>query len=130
MSSPSLARPSSAPSRAGAAVEERAPSFADPAVLAVLGLTLVLQLVAWSALDGYQIADSVEYLERARSIVRHEAMVDSVSIRPIGFSAVLLPFFAIGDWLGLPDQRAVVWCTYLLQIALGLALVHRVVRVG
>lgn len=109
---------------------ERAPSLVDPAVLLVLGLTLVLQLVAWSALDGYQIADSVEYLERARSIVRHEAMVDSVSIRPIGFSAVLLPFFAIGDWLGLPDQRAVVWCTYLLQIALGLALVHRVVRVG
>lgn len=105
-------------------------SIADPGLLVVLALTLLLQCVAWAALDGYQIADSVEFLERARSLVRGEAMVDSVSIRPVGFSALLVPLFVVGDWLGLADQRALAWCSYLLQIALGLLLVHRVARIG
>lgn len=129
MSPPADARSTPPPP---AAVPEERPfvGLADPALLAVLALTLVLQFVAWSALDGYQIADSVEYLERAHSLVRGEAMIDSVSIRPIGFSALLIPFFAVADALGLPDGRPIVWATYLLQIALGLALVHRVARLG
>lgn len=133
---PSMSAPSDASSSARAPARTRGlpdgstPSLADPVLLGVLALTFLLQLTAWHALDGYQIADSVEYLERARSLVRGEAMVDSVSIRPIGFSALLIPFFAVADWLGLPDGRPIVWATYLLQIALGLALVHRVARLG
>ncbi|MBI5364035.1 MAG: glycosyltransferase family 39 protein [Planctomycetes bacterium] len=112
------------------ATEPTALGFADPGLLVVLAVTLVLQCSAWAALDGYQIADSVEFLERARSLVRGEAMVDSVSIRPVGFSALLVPLFVVGDWIGLPDQRALAWCSYLLQIVLGLLLVHRVARIG
>ena len=98
---PSMSAPSDASSSARAPARTRGlpdgstPSLADPVLLGVLALTFLLQLTAWHALDGYQIADSVEYLERARSLVRGEAMVDSVSIRPIGFSALLIPFFAV-----------------------------------
>lgn len=104
--------------------------FDDPAVLAVLVCAAVLQLAAWSTLGGYQIADSVEFLERARTFVRGEEMIDSKAIRPFGFSALLVPFVALADWLGLNDPRPIVWCTYLLQIALGVVLVQRVMRIG
>lgn len=132
MASPTARTPPS-PARAGAVREapDRAPlGLHDPALLVLLALVLALQLATWRALDGYQIADSVEYLERARTLVRGESMVDANTIRPIGFSALLVPFFVIGEWLGLPDPRAIVWSTYLLQIALGLCLVFRVARIG
>ncbi len=112
------------------AAEPVALRFDDPAVLAVLVCALVLQLVAWSTLSGYQIADSVEFLERARTFVRGEPMIDSKAIRPFGFSALLVPFVALADWLGLADPRPVVWCTYLLQIALGVLLTLRCMRIG
>lgn len=119
------ARPS--PALAAAPVALR---FDDPAVLAVLACALVLQLAAWSTLAGYQIADSVEFLERARTFVRGEPMIDSKAIRPFGFSALLVPFVALADWLGLADPRPVVWCTYLLQISLGVLLTLRCMRIG
>lgn len=129
-----MASPTARPRPAGPAIPDRAdePRFGlhDPAVLALLVLVLALQLATWRALDGYQIADSVEYLERARTLVRGESMVDANTIRPIGFSALLVPFFVLGEWLGIPDPRAIVWSTYLLQIALGLCLVHRVAHIG
>lgn len=128
-----MASPSARARPAGATpAAERAERFGlhDPALLALLALVLVLQLATWRALDGYQIADSVEYLERARTLVRGEPMIDAGAIRPIGFSALLVPFFVVGEWLGLPDPRAIVWSTYLLQIALGLCLVHRVAHIG
>ena len=125
------ARPAgTAESRAGAAAGTASFGLHDPALLALLALVLVLQLATWRALDGYQIADSVEYLERARTLVRGESMVDANTIRPIGFSALLVPFFVVAEWFGCPDPRAIVWSTYLLQIALGLCLVHRVARIG
>lgn len=105
-------------------------SLRDPRVLALLGLVLLLQLWSWRATEGYQIADSVEFMERARSFERGQAMIDSVAIRPFGFSSALVPFFALADWIGLPDQRAVAWSICIFQMALGLALVLVAVRLG
>ena len=102
----------------------------DPAVVALLALTLVLELLAWRGTEGYQLADSVEFMERARALERGQAMVDSVAIRPFGFSALLVPFFALASWIGLPEGRAVVWAICGLQIVLGLGLTLVAVRLG
>lgn len=106
------------------------PGLRDPWVRALLVLTLALQLFAWSRVEGYQIADSVEFMEIAQSIVRGEERVDAGLIRPFGFSFVLLPFFALADWIGMRDLRAVVWCVTLVEILLGCVLVVVTVRVA
>lgn len=102
----------------------------DPLVLLVLAIALALELGAWRATEGYQLADSVEFMERARALERGEAMIDSVAIRPFGFSALLVPFFAVARWIGLPEGRAVVWSICLLQAALGLGLAAVAMRLG
>jgi len=111
--------------------EERAlPSVHDTWIRALIVLTLVLQCFAWWRVEGYQIADSVEFMEIAQSIVRGEERVDAGVIRPIGFAFVLLPFFALAEWIGLRDLRAVVWCVTLAEILLGCVLVLLTARVA
>jgi hypothetical protein len=102
----------------------------DPAVIALLALTLVLELLAWRGTEGYQLADSVEFMERARALAHGQAMVDSVAIRPFGFSALLVPFFALASWIGLPEGRAIVWAICALQIGLGMGLTLVAIRLG
>jgi hypothetical protein len=102
----------------------------DPWVSGLIALTLALQFTTWSRVSGYQIADSVEFMEIAQSIVRGETRVDADTIRPIGFSFVLMPFFALADWIGLRDPRAVVWCVTLVEILLGCVLVVVSARIG
>ncbi|MCY2961575.1 MAG: glycosyltransferase family 39 protein [Planctomycetota bacterium] len=106
------------------------PSLRDTWVRALVVLTLVLQCFAWSRVEGYQIADSVEFMEIAQSFVRGEERVDAGLIRPFGFSFILLPFFALADWIGLRDLRAVVWCVTLVEILLGCVLVVLTARVA
>jgi len=106
------------------------PSLRDTWVRALLVLTLALQFFAWSRVEGYQIADSVEFMEIAQSIVRGEERVDAGLIRPFGFSFVLMPFFALADWIGMRDLRAVVWCVTLVEILLGCLLVVLTMRVA
>ncbi len=106
------------------------PRSSEPIVLGLLAVVLALQLWSWWGTEGYPIADSVEFMERARVFERGERMIDSTAIRPFGFSTLLVPFFALADWIGLPDQRAVVWSTCLLQMLLGLALVVVAMRLG
>jgi hypothetical protein len=106
------------------------PGWRDPWMRALLVLTLALQLFAWSRIEGYQIADSVEFMEIAQTIVRGEERVDAGVIRPIGFSFVLIPFFALADWIGMRDLRAVVWCVTLVEILLGLLLVLLATRIA
>src|SRR5271156_4152228 len=45
------------------------PSLRDGWVRALLAFTLVLQLLVWTQVRGYSIADSVEFMERAQTLV-------------------------------------------------------------
>lgn len=91
---------------------------------------LALQVLALTRVDGYQLADSVEFMERARAFVRGEELVDAAHIRPFGFSFLLVPFFAAWEWLGIEDARGLLPTIVGLQMALGLALVVVCARVG
>jgi len=106
------------------------PGWRDKGVWLLLAFVLVLELVAWQRSEGYPIADSVEFMERARMLVRGEPVVDSTQIRPMGFSLLLAPIFLLGDWIGLSDPRPVLWTICLAQIVCGLALVLVCVRLG
>ena len=96
----------------------------------VLALTFLALLASWSRLDGYQLADSVEYMERAQAMVRGEEVVDSTAIRSYGFVTVLAPIFLVADWFGVEDFKGVVALVRLLQILLGLELVRVCMRIG
>jgi hypothetical protein len=97
-------------------------------------LTALLLGWSWHGLEGYQIADAVEYLERAFHLVRNEDMIDSKSIRAFGFSGLLVPLFAFAEALealtGFENHSYVVYAARLLQIAMTLALVATTVRLG
>ncbi len=96
----------------------------------ILCLALALQVFAWWRVDGYQLADSVEFMERSRALVHGEELIDEGTVRPVGFSFLLVPFFVIGQWFGVSDGRAIVWCIVLVQMALGLVLAWRCMRIG
>ncbi|MDP6739936.1 MAG: hypothetical protein QF404_07980, partial [Planctomycetota bacterium] len=85
--------------------------------------TLALQFGTWINLDGYQLADSVEYMERAQAVVRNQSVIDSQQIRSFGFSALLAPLFLASDLLGIEDLQPVIAAIRLLQMGLGLLLV-------
>ncbi len=106
------------------------PTLRTPYVRWILFLAVTLQIYAWWRVDGYQLADSVEFMERARALVRGEQLVDAGVVRPIGFSFLLIPVFGLGEWIGVRDERALVWCVVLLQMALGLVLAWRCMRIG
>ncbi len=92
--------------------------------------TLALQFGTWINLDGYQLADSVEYMERAQAVVRNQSVIDSQQIRSFGFSALLAPLFLASDLLGIEDLQPVIAAIRLLQMGLGLLLVLIAVRIG
>jgi len=119
----------SSPTDRPAAVE-RLPNLADPGLRAVLGIAAVLLVWSWWRLEGYQIADAVEYLERAYNLVRGDEMIDSQAIRAFGFSGVLMPFFAVAELFGLGDMVWVVHAARVLQILLALGVVACTVRIG
>lgn len=107
------------------------PRPSDPAVRILLLLVLALQLWAWHGTEGYQLADSVEFMERARNFVHGYETIDSSAIRPFGFSTLLVPFFYLTERVaGVTAGREIVWAVTLLQMALGLGVVYSTVRVG
>lgn len=111
--------------------ESDPPRLFDPAVRFLLLLVLWLQLWSWSGTEGYQLADSVEFMERARTFVHGIEMVDSTAIRPFGFSTVLVPFFYLAKGIGgVVDGRLIVWAITIFQMALGLGVVYSTVRIG
>lgn len=96
----------------------------------LLAMVVVLQALSWWILEGYQLADSVEYMERAHGIVRGERLGAAEAIRSFGFSTLLVPFFAVGEWLDLESMAPVVWAVRILQVLLGLALVRVCARLA
>lgn len=97
---------------------------------AVLAIAAGLLAWSWWRLEGYQIADAVEYLERAYNLVRGDELIDSQAIRAFGFSGLLIPLFAVAELCGLDDMVWVVHAARLFQILLSLALVATTVRIG
>ncbi|MDP6368814.1 MAG: hypothetical protein QF615_04330, partial [Planctomycetota bacterium] len=77
------------------------PSLRDRGLLALLLVVAVLAGFSWQILEGYQLADSVEYMERAQAFVAGDEVVDSEAIRSFGFIALLTPFFGLAELIGL-----------------------------
>ena len=98
--------------------------------LLLLVLVATLGAISWSILDGYQIADSIEYMEHAQALIHGEDVVDASTIRSKAFSALLTPIFWSAEALGVANYRPVVSLVRLLLLLLGLVLVHFVQRIG
>ncbi len=95
----------------------------DPALWALLLTCFVLLVGSWIRQEGYQLADSVEYLERAQGIAYGKALIDSTAIRSFGFSGLLVPLYWIYDALSLDEPVRIMQAAQLLQVLLTLALV-------
>ncbi len=96
----------------------------------ILLVAAALAIWTWVRIDGYALADSIEYLEHAQALVRGERVLDSSDIRGIGFALVLAPPFLIAEWLGLEDLRWILPFARLAQLAFTLLLVVTVARIG
>lgn len=102
----------------------------DPQLVPPLVLAGALALSLWARSSGYQLADSVEYLEHAQAFVRGREVVDSTAIRSFGFSALLSPLFWLADRLGVEDFRPLVALLRLLQVAVALLVVRATARLA
>ncbi len=109
---------------------EPLPRLSDGRSRWLLLLVAALQLYAWSGLDGYQVGDSVEYMERANSFAIGDDMRFTEVRRSFGFSALLAPFFWLTHVLGVHDLSWAVLASRLVQLFLGLGLVHACHRLG
>lgn len=94
------------------------------------GLLAILLGYSVSRIDGYQLADSVEYVERAMVFAEGRELVDSQSIRSFGFSGLFLPIIAVGRWIGVDDWRWLLPAVRGLQMAFAFGLVFATVRLG
>lgn len=106
------------------------PGLRSPVVQVMLVAILILQGLSWWILEGYQLADSVEYMERAQAFVRGEEVIDSTSIRSFAFPSVLVPFFTLAEWFDIDDFKPVVWMVRWIQMLFGLLLVRSCMRIG
>ena len=73
-------------------------------IVLLVAVTLVLQGISWRILDGYQVADSVEFVENAQALVRGHEVLDSQSIRSAFFPLLLSPPLLVADLLGVEDN--------------------------
>jgi 4-amino-4-deoxy-L-arabinose transferase-like glycosyltransferase len=104
-------------------------SLRDPGLWLVLCATAALQAFTWSRLAGYELADVVEYMDRAHAVARGLPL-DPGTARSFAYSSLLLPFFLVAEWLGLEDLRGVVHSIRLAQMALAAATVVLTARLG
>ena len=86
------------------AAKEEQNSSSKRLLLAVLTCVFALQVHSWNTLDGYQLADSVEYMERARNLaIGQEVRVDG-AVRSFGFSRSK-PVSVAGTLAGTSQKR-------------------------
>jgi len=102
--------------------------LADPWMLAILVLGLALQLYTLTRIEGYLLADSVEYMDRAAQVAGG-ATLDSTTVRSFAFSGLLTPIFWLVDTLGAPDTVAV-GLARALVMAFGLLATWVTMRLG
>lgn len=108
---------------------ERPIAWTDRKLLLILAGALVMQLVTLSRVDGYQLADSVEYMDRANMVVNGEPF-DPRTPRPFTFSALLSPFFLVAKIFAFERFDSVVALVRVAQIAIGLCTIVIVARIG
>jgi len=106
------------------------PRLGEPSFALLALMVVALCLLGWRRLDGYQLADSIEYMEHAQAFARGEEVLDSQNIRPPAFPALLTPFFLLGDLFGLDDYKPVVALIRLLQLTLSMLLLRQAARLG
>ena len=105
------------------AAKEEQNSSSKRLLLAVLTCVFALQVHSWNTLDGYQLADSVEYMERARNLaIGQEVRVDG-AVRSFGFSLLITPVFWLANLFGAESWHGLIWIVRLLQMGLGIGLV-------
>ena len=101
-------------------------SWRDPALAGVAVLTAVLELLALGRLEGYQLADAVEYMDRAAAVLEGRGL-DPGTRRSFAFSGLLLPLFAAAErWPALDPVLA----SRAVAMAAGLASVLVTARLG
>ena len=81
-------------------------------------------------MQGTPIADVVEYLERAQSLVRGERMVDALAIRAIGVSLIHAPVLWLADLLGIAHGPWVLVWAGIVHMAIACTLIVGTVRLG
>jgi hypothetical protein len=96
----------------------------------LVAVTLALQGVSWRILEGYQVADSVEFVENAQALVRGHEVLDSQAIRSAFFPLLLSPPLLLADLFGLEDQRPLFWLMRLVQMGIGVAVVLAAAGLG
>jgi hypothetical protein len=106
------------------------PGLLQTRTLLLLALTVLLQALAWSELRGYQLADSVEFMDRAYAVARSDRLDTTGAVRGFGFSTFLLPFFWLAEVLEIENMRRVVHAIRVLQMTFGVGLVYLCVRLG
>jgi len=95
----------------------------------VLLIVFIAQLWTLSRVEGYQLADSVEYMDRAWDFARGNG-VGPESPRSFAFSGFLLPFFAVAEWIGVEDYKPVVLLVRLTLMGFGLLTLAVVMRMA
>ncbi len=106
------------------------PRWNERAMLAVHAAGLALLAWSWWRVEGWPLADAVEYMDRARSFVRGEGLGAAHAVRSFAFSLVFVPVFAAAEALGLDDERVAATACRLLQVGLALGLVQAVARLA
>ncbi len=99
-------------------------------LLGVYAVAVGLLAWSWSRIEGYPLADAVEYMDRARSLVAGEGLGAAAAVRSFAFSLVFVPVFAVFDVLGLEDAGAAVWVARLVQVGFALGLVQSVAQLA
>lgn len=107
------------------------PPLGRRGLLALVGATLALQAFAWGSLEGYPLADAVGYLDRARVFVHSGGLQPSAeNLRSVAFPLLFAPLFWIAKVLEVSDERWIMPCARLIQMALATGLVLSCVRLG
>ncbi|MFT7668427.1 MAG: hypothetical protein ACI8X5_001119 [Planctomycetota bacterium] len=106
------------------------PALRDRRTQLLLLITALVQAFAWHQSNGYQLADSVEFMDRAYTVANGLTLDSEGIVRGFGFSTLLLPIFTLAEWLDYDNMREFVHVVRGLQMALGLALVHFTSKLG